>query len=165
MKVIFLDIDGVLNDHKPLRHSRSNTFDRDKVKRFDHLLRVTGSKIVLSSSWRYFIITGDMTFRGFEQLMRSHGIDAWGRIVGILPPDEESPFGRDQQIVKYVREDKEISHFVILDDLEDLDFGGWSPHFVMTKSKEGLTDEQVERAKKILDISIIRPEWIEMVTK
>jgi hypothetical protein len=54
MKVIFLDIDGVLNSPKT-RNPRKFPYvvERRLVSRLKHLLRKTGAKVVLSSTWRY----------------------------------------------------------------------------------------------------------------
>ena len=53
MKVIFLDIDGVLNCQSS--KSRCGVYvgiDADKVARLREIVDETGAKIVLSSSWR-----------------------------------------------------------------------------------------------------------------
>ena len=48
-KVIFLDVDGVLNSNR----STEPTIAEDMVKRLAHIVEKTGASIVLSSSWRY----------------------------------------------------------------------------------------------------------------
>ena len=54
MKVVFLDIDGVLNC-KRTPNPRKFPFIVDAVlrKRLERLLHVTGAQVVLSSSWRF----------------------------------------------------------------------------------------------------------------
>ena len=54
MKVIFLDIDGVLNTSKT-RNPRKLPYivERRLVGRLKRLLRKTRAKVVLSSTWRY----------------------------------------------------------------------------------------------------------------
>jgi hypothetical protein len=54
MKVIFLDIDGVLNSSKT-RNPRKLPYvaERKLVARLRKLVRSTGAKVVLISSWRY----------------------------------------------------------------------------------------------------------------
>ena len=54
MKIIFLDVDGVLNCKSS--KSRCGGFlgiDDSKVKLLKEIIDITGAKIVLSSSWRY----------------------------------------------------------------------------------------------------------------
>ena len=54
MKVIFLDIDGVLNCKKT-SYPRKLPYvvDRRLLAKFKQLLERTGAKVVLSSTWRY----------------------------------------------------------------------------------------------------------------
>jgi HAD domain in Swiss Army Knife RNA repair proteins len=58
MKVLFLDVDGVLNSadwfHKldPKVKGAIHELDPKAVKRVQHVLEVTGAVIVLSSTWR-----------------------------------------------------------------------------------------------------------------
>lgn len=51
MKVIFLDIDGVLNDQTRL-HLMDTEIDKTRVARLAEIVKATGAMIVLSSSWR-----------------------------------------------------------------------------------------------------------------
>ena len=54
MKVIFLDIDGVLNCKKtPNPRKFPYVVDKRLLVRFNRLLEKTGAKVVLSSTWRY----------------------------------------------------------------------------------------------------------------
>ena len=54
MKVIFLDIDGVLNCKKtPNPRSLPYMIDRRLLARFKRLLKRTRAKVVLTSTWRY----------------------------------------------------------------------------------------------------------------
>ena len=47
MKVIFLDIDGVLNIDS------DRTISVEKIKLLSTIIKQTGAEVVLSSSWRY----------------------------------------------------------------------------------------------------------------
>ena len=54
MKVIFLDIDGVLNCKKtPNPRKFPYVVDKRLLVRFKRLLEKTRAKVVLSSTWRY----------------------------------------------------------------------------------------------------------------
>lgn len=60
MKVIFLDVDGVLNSDEyfnSIKDQKINTIenqiDINKVKLLKQAVNTTGAKLVLSSSWRY----------------------------------------------------------------------------------------------------------------
>jgi hypothetical protein len=52
MKVIFLDVDGVLNDQMWLRLYENGEIDKERVARLAEIVKATGAVIVLSSSWR-----------------------------------------------------------------------------------------------------------------
>src|SRR5260370_34823589 len=53
MKIIFLDIDGVLNcDNTPNPRKFPYIIDKKLLARLKKLLDRTGAKVVLSSSWR-----------------------------------------------------------------------------------------------------------------
>lgn len=56
MKVIFLDIDGVVCLHKDKKNwdNDEEVFDEDCCKRLKEIVSATGCKLVLSSSWRLF---------------------------------------------------------------------------------------------------------------
>jgi HAD domain in Swiss Army Knife RNA repair proteins len=54
MKIIFLDIDGVLNCRKtPNPRKLPYIVDRKLLKRLVRLIERTGAKVVLTSTWRY----------------------------------------------------------------------------------------------------------------
>ena len=72
MKIIFLDIDGVLNQ---TGNAASLPFDPNCVMYLNHVIKETGAHIVISSAWRYQILEGHMTLKGFEFLMKTHGLD------------------------------------------------------------------------------------------
>lgn len=53
-KVIFLDIDGVLND-EGLRYDEGHIIDNQFVLNLRRIIDKTGAEIVLTSSWRYSV--------------------------------------------------------------------------------------------------------------
>ena len=62
MKIIFLDIDGVLCTAKSVGLLKTNIdgrlakqFDPDCVVRLNHITDATGAQIVISSSWRLYL--------------------------------------------------------------------------------------------------------------
>lgn len=162
VKIIFLDIDGVLNGHGKLPGSVYCGICLLRAGRFNRILNaVPEAKIVVSSSWRYMIFRGDMTLRGFEMLLQLLGVNCEGRLIGHTCPDgeiEDEPHHGDaeawrtaglrmrrQQIMQTVKELKPTS-FVVLDDLP---LHG-TPNLIQTDPKEGLTDIEVDRAIRML---------------
>ncbi len=132
--IIFLDIDGVLNDHTPMEN-RYNGTKPECVSCFNRLLRVIpDAKIVISSAWRYLMLRGDMTVKGFEMLLQTHGINCRDIVIGHTKADgpiEEEPHHHDEperwrlaglrwraeQIRTWVDEHK-VKSFIVLDDLD-----------------------------------------------
>jgi hypothetical protein len=86
---ILLDIDGVLNKH--LRHDNGYCgIDRGCVRHFNRILRaVPLAKICIISAWRYNVHGKAMTVKGMEAMLLPHGVDCYGRIVGITESDEQ----------------------------------------------------------------------------
>lgn len=150
MKVLFLDIDGVLNNHDFNQDSLSGTIHKDKMELLNKVLKLTDSKIVISSAWRYLIHRGEVTLEGFEWLMRTHGL-LRDRVVGYTRKDSlEVRMGpwdgnpetwpveneRGQEIADWI-ELHSVSQYAVVDDL-DLGIRGRHP-FVQTDGKIGLT--------------------------
>ena len=91
--LVFLDVDGVLNDHKPHPNGYCAMVP-DCVAWLSYvLLCVPDARIVLSSAWRYIVLSGDMSLKGFEYLLLIHGAPyetVHDRIVGYIPSDEQT---------------------------------------------------------------------------
>ena len=110
--IIFLDIDGVLNDHE--RHQNGYTGLKPKnVAAFNWLLSLLpGAKIVISSAWRYMGVTPLQ----FENLLLTHGVDCSGRVIGFTRKDLDKDEPRLDQILDWVKENNVTDWFAI-DDL------------------------------------------------
>jgi len=142
MKLIFLDIDGVLNSWE---ERRNDHFLPDCVARLNQIVFATGAEVVLSSSWRNLVHEGHMSLFGFDLLLRTHGFR--GKLVGITrqePEDERED--RFWQIADYVRELEGLESYCILDD-DPRAFGGRPG--VQTDGN-GLSDSDVLLAISIL---------------
>ena len=163
MKVIFLDIDGVLNAHEYDPEVLSGQIRRDKVDLLNRILKVTGAKIVMSSAWRYLVHRGECSLKGPEWLLRSHGMLA-NRLIGVTRTDTQLIRGRydgtqhwpadnerGQQISDWLV-DNTVDAYVVIDDL-DLGISGMHP-FVHTDGTVGLTEVDAEKAINILGMSL-----------
>ncbi len=158
---LFLDIDGVLNCHEFDREIMCGSFHASKVGRLNYVLRTTGSRIVLSSAWRYLVYRGEMNLRGLEWLLRSHGILA-DRLVGITREDTQKTVnGFDGNPITWCQQDergKEIAEWVrahnvqtyaVVDDL-DLGIREAGHPFVQTEGKVGLTWADADKLVELL---------------
>lgn len=133
-KIIFLDIDGVLNGYnfwsffgwnfacalsieKWYRKNTRKPFGvhEDKVKRLSKIIKATDAKVVMSSSWRngfwkpYAEKTGRQ--KTLTDMLNRYEIN----VIDITPT---SPNGRrDKEILTWLaRHEDEVESFVILDD-------------------------------------------------
>ena len=149
MRVLFLDVDGVLNTHDCCPEAMCGQIHRDKMQLLNDVLRVTGASVVLSSAWRYILHRGECTLRGMEWLLRSHGMIA-GRLLDVTAADTMMPREwngemqlwpveneRGQQISAWL-EKNQVERYAVVDDL-DLGIRGAGHPFVQTEGTVGLT--------------------------
>lgn len=154
IKVIFLDIDGVLNDHYWNDESMCGQIDPDKVQRLNTILRETGAFICLSSAWRYILHRGEANLMGMEWLLRSHGVKA-GRLIGVTRPDTKQQKTyewpeRGEQITDFITEFGPFASYIAVDDL-DIGITEAGHRLVQTDSTIGLTEADAWKAIRLLN--------------
>ena len=138
MKVVFLDIDGVLNC-ATTPNPRKFPFIVDAVllTRLEGLLQRTGAQVVLSSNWR-FDPAGMFS-------ARYYGVP----FADTVPELPGQP--RSDEIRAWLKDHPEVERFIVIDD-EDDELDGL-PLF-QPSCDTGLTPELAEAAEKYLDGSI-----------
>ena len=158
MKVIFLDVDGVLNSEVSREQERNN-FDNwmehevseMHVNNLKKIVDATGAQIVLSSSWRFdhpkatgrdFIV--DPLMKVLDRKLKAVGLD----IIDVTP-DLRGKI-RGAEIQDWLDRHSEVERFVILDDDVDM-MEEQKPFFVNTTFKNGLTEEMANKAIEILN--------------
>jgi len=148
--IIFLDIDGVLNGHKPHPNGYCG-ISPECAKRFNTILETFPYvNLVISSSWRYLVHSGSMTIIGLENLFLSHGLNVRGRIAGITRKDrliniDDSVYDpREEQIRDYIRHNS-VKDWLVIDDL-DLDID----NFYKTNGETGLSNMDAGNIMHIL---------------
>lgn len=142
MKILFLDIDGVLNSaHVLEQQQRGDAIDRGMVERVNQIIRATDCKIVVSSTWRLLHSMGQL-----KAMLRLHGmIDV---VIDRTPDLVDDTHNRGDEIEAWLKGHPEVSQFVILDDESDM--SDVINHLVQTSFKTGLQDEHVVKAIDIL---------------
>lgn len=151
MKVIFLDIDGVLNeDTTPTRtKSRVIFIDQDKLMRLKRIVDATGAKIVLSSTWRHD--RDDARYNGdfleLREAFQTGGLD----FCDYTPVDATGAH-RGMEIKAWLSLHPEVDRYIILDDeLFDFEECGLLPRLVKTVFWDGgLTEELTQEAISML---------------
>ena len=105
MKVIFLDIDGVLNNHNSLRDGVQIV--PEKVLLLKNICKSTNARVVISSSWRNMY-----TLEMLEFALFCAGLGR-GRVIDKTRKEYDNL--RGNQIQEWI-EDNHVEAYVILDD-------------------------------------------------
>lgn len=157
-KIIFLDIDGVLNNevdgdnHKELVSDYGHYSERC-VRLLNELTSSTGVKIVLSSTWRL-----GRTLEQIKLMFTEMGIRA--ECIGLTDDYNNGYTFRGNEILKWIKDPEDLVGFyhkyrsyVILDD--DSDMLLWQKNnYVNCDPYTGITYRTVARAKAILNNTI-----------
>lgn len=149
MKVVFLDVDGVLNsaaylyaaerawpEGTPFEGNQHLELDPPAVARLNRIVRESGAKVVISSSWRFGNTPAEM-----QEILRRRGFE--GEVVGDTPRDGHGAV-RGLEIQAWLDGHPGVESFVILDD--DSDMAHLAPRHVRTRFSDGLLDEHVDAA-------------------
>ena len=145
MKVIFLDIDGViclqkqfgsrLNNKGKKQKRKADLFDKKAIKVLNQIIQESNAKVVLSSTWRTIFSIDEM-----NQLFSERGVEA--EIIDFTVNYEDNPEQhgnyrdytintprrvivmedfwadiRTQEINKWLEDHPEVTHWVAIDDL------------------------------------------------
>ena len=164
-KVIFLDIDGVLNTD-----SGGPKIEEQFVNRLAHIVLETGAEIILSSSWRLCYArcidpAQDYMDEGVALLLEM--LEKYQlQIAGMTPDLASGAYARPLEIRTWLQEQADTERFVILDDETFWVWNWLADYFVCTahlnennKYEYGLTDEDAEKAIEILNRPLVKSEW------
>lgn len=149
MKILFLDIDGVLNSmnysKQVVRRSLiadETSIDPQTVKILQSLLdEMSDLRIIISSTWRRFHSLDEL-----KTILASYGLDS-SKILGVTPKLDTI---RGEEIKSWLntqslKSDYPVHQFVILDD--DADMGSLISHLIQTSHQIGLTTENITQIK------------------
>lgn len=165
-KVIFLDIDGVLNDDGKNRSSGTYV-DREMVKNLAYIVKNTNADIILTSSWRLgykrFMDNGfQSNEKEYMQLYECFSTEGL-TVKGTTPLSNESgPSARPFEIREWLNRFHTIFSYVILDDDTFWSWGFLQRNVVTTRTLKnppddykpfikGLTMKHAEKAISILN--------------
>lgn len=150
MKVLFLDIDGVLNSTRsaaalggcPWPRNRNmqgdwEKFDQVAVKLMARLVSETEAHVVLSSTWRI----------GMDQERATELGDFLGYVITSATP--RLPGVRGLEIKQWLDEHPGVQQYAIVDDDSDM-LAEQMPHFIKVDGNVGLTYQNYKDAKQLL---------------
>ena len=147
MKVIFLDIDGVLNskyffilapDGRISYGDKRTLLDKRKIAILNRIIEETGAVCVLSSSWRTLNPADKML-----AMLKDRGFV--GEVIDRTPTNAT----RGLEIRDWLVENEDVEQFVILDDSNDME--PYLNRLVRPYWNYGLSDEHADVAIKILN--------------
>lgn len=144
-RVIFLDVDGVLNSIGSViaLGSPNDYFDPVSVGLIARLCRETGAKIVVSSTWRIGRtveqIRDELARAGAPQL-REYIVDRTKDFQAI----------RGKQIARWIEDNGFEGSYVIVDDDSDM-LPEQKPYFVQTDYADGFRTRHYTNAMAIFD--------------
>jgi hypothetical protein len=144
VKVLFLDIDGVLlpfDADTPGCTGPDEHFPRSAVSALNGLTTQTGCKIVLTSTWRCIECID------VPAIFKEEGIS--GEIIGGTP----TVGTRAEEIAAWLAAVSEpVESFAIIDDFDRGLSEAFPGRFVKTDPLRGLTEEETAKAARILSI-------------
>lgn len=151
MKLLFLDIDGVLSSGSYILRIEEqfdlveNQIDQDAVSLLNKITDATGAAIVVSSTWRLSFLDLPSGLLKIQKFLKSYGIT--GSVIGMTPYKMNAIRNqRGKEIQQWLNDNADtfpegIEKFVIIDD--DADMGRLKTHLVQTEFKNGLQENHV----------------------
>ena len=159
MKVIFLDVDGVLNNYHTKECCEGYTFiSDDKVVLLKELIVQTGAKVVLSSTWRRGWECKERvkepTSSDLQDIRLFEALEAKLKEFGIALLGYTEDFGRrGEEIDLWLKlwNGEPIESYVILDDMGGVEMRPHARYLVQTGFWAGLSPKHVQKAIEMLN--------------
>lgn len=156
MKVIFLDIDGVLNSEKFLENNKNQPIDRNSVGILKNIIDKTGAVIVMSSGWRLWFDDNMLPHDGYSQclyeILCEFNIKLFGKTPDFSTEEirTRKTFShvKAKEIIAWLNEHKFVDKYVVIDDL-DLKNEEINAHLVKINGQVGITEAD---ARRVIDM-------------
>lgn len=155
MKIIFLDVDGVLNDRNTKHTTRGALgidIDDTKIQYLKNIVDATSAQIVLCSGWKLGwnpnIENQDISAQYLINKLSKYGLTIMDRTY-----DPDGFSNRGAGIKNWLVAHPTVETWVVLDDEIFIDYEeqGIIPHLIKSSFYDkGLTEELAEQAIKIL---------------
>ncbi len=158
MKVIFLDIEGVLVTSRKVSAERmidpgasidQDIFDKVAVQNLNRLLKETGAKIVVSSFWRMGIPKSDLIL-----MLKLAGIKN-PPVIDVTPfvwDKDLKRTNRGKEILEWLAKNPYVDEYIVIDDCGYEKLHGIPPErYVHTTLNNGFGDDTLyQKAVKVL---------------
>ena len=156
IKVIFLDVDGVLNySGCKVKCGKAWGIQPEKVALLKQIVDATDAKIVLSSTWRLGYNKDHKRYENFATHLNK-ALDREGLKIFDVTSDCGNGYRRGTEIRMWMMKAKQdgynVRKYVILDDESFYDFAEHRlrSRFVHTNIDTGLTEKDVRKAISVL---------------
>ncbi len=169
-KIIFLDIDGVLNtgqyhnylicQNKPSQDKYGMLFDPKAVRQLKRIVEATRADIIIDSSWKF------LGLEVMQEMWKQRNLP--GKVIGVTDSvatdnwllksnldDIDPTLGhcKGMEIASWLDDNtKNDVNYVILDD-EYVCLESQIPYFVLTNSNYGITEDIADKVIAILNFS------------
>ena len=164
MKIIFLDIDGVLNSNSwnkqhQLKISDGTLIGQSKIALLSHIAKETNAHIILHSGWKFWFHKDSYEPTRPESQRLVHMLSEFQLKISGFTPDfstEEIQKTRKfslikaKEILSWLENHPEVKSWVVIDDL-DLHNESINVHQIKTNSETGLTEADVTKAIQLLN--------------
>ncbi len=151
MKILFLDIDGVLNNQTHFQNKQIDTsrFDKTNVSALNKIVEETNAKVVISSTWRVLYSLEEL-----KEIFKEEGVkaDIMGYTESLHNVETFEMASRGFEISEWIRKNQNsfkngIENYAIIDDEDDF-LDSQKEHFFPTDGTIGLTENN---ASKIIE--------------
>lgn len=157
MKVIFLDIDGVLNSNVCLEDNRQLLINRDNVLLLKELVERTGAVLVLSSGWKLYFdeylkpVSEEAVY--LKKMLHDYEIEFYGKTPDLSTAEikESKKFStvKAKEIKSWLYDHTDAEEYIVIDDLS-LNDEDINKRLIRTNSETGITKSDVESAISML---------------
>lgn len=159
MKIIFLDIDGVLNytnwyvseRYQDMQMDENTEIDIDPecAKRIVNICNETDAKIVITSDWRLSWY-GTILRLGRGGISENYILDKTPERIWLKFLNTKIDTSRGAEISDWLEAHPECTNYVIIDDRTDFN-ENQNDNFVHINPMYGITDEDMNKAIAILN--------------
>lgn len=167
MKVLFLDIDGVLNSERyyhsdewknisskinngEQKYSPHFLIDKKSIEVLNNLIKsMPDLSIIISSTWKRY-----GRYEQTKEYLIQNGFRFESQIIDCTPELNSLKYCRGDEIQLWLNKHLDVSNYCIIDDDNDM-LSTQLENFVQINSEVGLTEEDCEEIKRILNKRIV----------
>lgn len=162
MKVIFLDIDGVINSNFWLEShqqeiSDGTLIDKEKIELVAKIVNKTEATLVMHSGWRFWFDNTMKPIRKEAQNLINLLLDSGLSIYAMTPDLTTEEIRKTKMFSKvkaseiflWLKQNPNVHKWIVLDDI-DLHNADLAIRQVRTNAEVGITEKDVDRAIEML---------------